>query len=74
MTERRSWMGLMGHAMALLLALLLLGAPCLGAPFENMNGPYLTTPTPGCAKGAPTCSKGNFTTDWSKYPGGVEYF
>ncbi len=60
----------MRHA-ALLIAL---GVPCFGASFENMNGQYLTTPTPGCAKGAPTCAKGNFSTDWSKYPGGVEYF
>eukprot|EP01052_Picozoa_sp_SAG31_P082440 SAG31_NODE_42477_length_271_cov_0.901163_1_plen_35_part_01 len=35
-------MRLMWHA-GLVIAL---GAPCLGAPFENMNGPYLTTPTP----------------------------
>ena len=36
--------------------------------FENMNGNYLTTPTPHAPKGE------SFNTEFSKYPGGVEYF
>ena len=34
--------------------------------FENMNGEYLTQPTPNAT--------GSFNTNWSSYPGGVEYF
>ena len=60
--------------------LTLLGATCVVAvvavaatdgargPFQNMNGEYLTSPTPN----APTGQK--FNTQWSEYPGGVEYF
>jgi len=38
------------------------------ASFENMNGEYLTTPTPNA-------KEGQFSTEWNKYPnGGVEFF
>ena len=60
---------------ATLLLALAGGAPCLG--FENMNGEYLTTPTPGCARGAPSCARGNYSTKWSEYRsalGSLEYF
>jgi hypothetical protein len=46
--------------------LLLLGHAGAGLVFENMNGEYVTTPTPH--------AKGRFNTNWSEYPGGVEYF
>ena len=36
--------------------------------FENMNGEYLTTPTPHANTSV------RFNTDWSEYPGGVEFF
>ena len=39
-----------------------------GGPFQNMNGEYLTTPTPGAPEGQ------SFNTKWAEYPGGVEYF
>lgn len=40
---------------------------CGGAlAFENMNGKYHLTPTPN--------APGTFPTEWSEYPGGVEYF
>ena len=39
----------------------------LGLGFENMNGEYVTTPTPGA-------SEGEYNTKWSEYPGGVEFF
>ena len=47
--------------------LLELWGACLA--FENMNGEYLTTPTPNVPKGS------TFNTKWSDYPNdGVEYF
>ena len=30
--------------------------------------------TQGCANGGASCAKGNFSTEWSEYPGGVEFF
>jgi hypothetical protein len=47
--------------------LLLLGYAAMGLSFENMNGEYLTTPTPNSRPG-------HFSTNWSQYPGGVESF
>ena len=44
----------------------LLGFVAITGAFENMNGEYLTTPTPN--------AKGSFNTKWNDYPGGVEYF
>jgi hypothetical protein len=42
----------------------LLGLGAFG--FENMNGEYVISPTPKAF--------GNYSTKWSEYPGGVEYF
>ena len=40
----------------------------LVAPFDNMNGQYVVTRTPGARPGT-------FNTRWDSYPnGGVEYF
>ena len=39
-----------------------------GGALANMNGEYLTTPTPHAPKGSA------FNTDWSQYPNGVEHF
>jgi hypothetical protein len=36
--------------------------------FDNMNGAYLTTPTPHAPKDM------QFNTKWDEYPGDVEYF
>ena len=53
------------------LAACVAGVCLAAAPFENMNGEYLTTPTPNAPKGA------TYNTRWSEYDtehGGVEYF
>ena len=39
-----------------------------GGDFDNMNGQYVYSKTPG----APTDKE--FPTDYKDYPGGVEYF
>ena len=46
----------------------LAGGAAAAAFFPNMNGEYLTTPTPHAPTGV------RFNTSFSAYPGGVEYF
>ena len=47
--------------MASMLMLLLCWLLCASLAFKNMNGEYLTTPTPNAPKGS------SFNTKWSEY-------